>query len=487
MVRKFSVDFICIFFLLGLSLLYFHNLSADIYGGDVGDLTTAACVGGVPHPPGFPFFSLLGFGFCQLSQITPLSPVQSVGLLSVFAGVLGVGIYYFLAKRISNQSVAFLSSCVLAFSYLYWLYSELAEVFVLNAFFAILLFFLAERYRRTKQKKDLFLLCFFTGLSTTNHQIIIFIFPSLFILIAHNLWEIRKEWKTLLIGIFYGLLGFSMYGYSVIASLRQPVLDWAHITSIQDFLDMILRRRYGTFSAGVFQAPSGQGTLIILMQYFKSLISQITFPGFVLCLIGIDRVLKEDKVKAIAYASAFIVSGPFFFGYAGFPLATVFHAGVSERFLLFSTVILLFFLPYGIKTIIQTFLKFFPRPFYSILLQCVLFLIPAMLFFYNFPKTNLSTLTYGNQLGKNFLIALPKNAVILMDGDTTLFNTWYVHLVLEYRPDVTIVNLYSLSDSSYYMSVQKKVKKKYPTLVKDTLSLQTFKQIDSERPFFFCF
>lgn len=484
MLRKFSLDFVCITFLLVLSVLYFHNLSRDIYGGDVGDLTTAACVGGVPHPPGFPLFSLLGYGFCQLSHILPLSPAQSVGLISLFAGVFGVGIYYHMAKRVSSQSVALFSSCVLAFSYLYWLYSELAEVFVLNVFFAFALFFLAETYRRTHMKRDFLLLCFIAGLSTTNHQTIVFVFPSIGILIAPTLWKMRRDWKTLILGIGCGVLGFSIYGYSVLASLSHPALDWAHITNLQSFLDMILRKRYGTFSAGVFEAPSSEGTLIILTHYFKSLISQITFPGFLLCLIGIDRVLKEDKIRALAYSVAFILTGPLFFGYAGFPLNTYFHAGVSERFLLLSTGILLLFLPYGCKSVIQGFLRFFPRPSYSILLQCVLFLIPILLFVYNFPKTDLSKLTYGDELGKNFLKPLPQNAVVLMDGDTTLFNTWYVHLVLNYRPDVTVINMYSLYDSPYYVKKQAEAKKMFPHLTGDDIQIQTMLLIDKDRPFF---
>ena len=484
MLRKISLDFVCIIFLLALSLLYFHHGSRDIFGGDVGDLTTAACVGGVPHPPGFPLFSMLGYGFCQMSHVFPFAPTQSVGFISLLAGVLGVGVYYQMAKRISSQSVALFSSCVLAFSYLYWLYSELAEVFVLNVFFALALFFLAEKYRRTHARRDFLLLCFIAGLSTTNHQTIIFVFPSIFILIAHSLWNMRKDWKTLLLGIVCVLLGFSVYGYSVIASLRQPALDWAHITNFQSFIEMILRKRYGTFSAGVFEAPSSEGTLIILIHYFKSLISQITFPGFLLCLIGIDRVIKEDKIKALSYAVAFILTGPLFFGYAGFPLNTYFHAGVSERFLLLSTGILLLFLPYGCKSVIQGFLRFFPRPSYSILLQCVLFLIPFLLFIYNFPKTDLSTLTYGDQLGMNFLRPLPQNSVVLMDGDTTLFNTWYVHLVLNYRPDVTVVNMYSMYDSPYYMKKQAEAKKKFPHLTDDDIHMQTMLLIDKERPFF---
>jgi 4-amino-4-deoxy-L-arabinose transferase-like glycosyltransferase len=482
--RKFSFDLILVFLFVALFLLYFHNASRDIYGGDVGDLTTAACVGGVPHPPGFPLFSLVGFGFCRLSHVFPIPPVLAVGMISVLAGTLTVCMYYLLAREHTNKSIALFSSLTLAFTYLFWLYSELAEVFVLNAFFAVLLFFLAEKFRKSGLKKDFLWLCFTGGLSLTNHQTIIFIFPAIFLLVFSQLWSMKKEWKTLGGGLLLGLLGFSLYGYSVIASLSHPALDWAHITNVQSFLDMLLRKRYGTFSAGVFDSPTDVGTLIILKTYFISLLSQMTFPAFVLCLIGIDRVIKIDRVRAISYALGFLLSGPLFFGYAGFPLISLFHAGVSERFLILSTVIFLLFLPYGCQTIINGFLRFFPRKSYGILLQGVLFLIPFLLFVYNYPKTNLAPLHYGEQIGKNFLASLPKNAVVLMDGDTTLFNTWYVHLVLHFRPDVIVMNMYSLYDSPYYMSMRAKVKKEYPKLSDSDLAIEIFKQMDLSRPFF---
>lgn len=484
MLRKLHLELPLLFFSVFLFAIYILNASRDIYGGDVGDLTTAACVGGVPHPPGFPLFSLLGFSFCQMSHVFPLSPVFTVGLVSVFAGVLGACLYYFLAKRSTNQSVALFSTAVLSFSYLYWLYSELAEVFVLNAFFAILLFFLAEKFRRTEAKKDFFIFCFTLGLSLTNHQMILFIFPALLLLIFKNLWKLKNDWKMFVFGTVCGMLGLSLYGYSVISSLNHPLLDWAHITNVQTFMDMILRKRYGTFSAGVFDTPSSQGTLIILKVYFQSLISQITFPGFLLCLIGIDRLLKVDKMRAISYSTAFLVSGPLFFGFAGFPLMSYFHAGVSERFLLLSTVMLLLFLPYGCQACIQGFYTLFPRRTYSTLLQCVLFLIPLLLFFYNYPKTNLAPLHYGDTVGKSFLTPLPKNAVVLMDGDTTLFNTWYVHLVLNLRPDVTVINMYSLYDSPYYVHMQNSIKARNPNIKETDLIVATIKQIDLVRPFF---
>lgn len=41
-------------------IIYLHNLSASIYGGDSGDFLSAIAVRGVPHPSGYPLYMLLG-------------------------------------------------------------------------------------------------------------------------------------------------------------------------------------------------------------------------------------------------------------------------------------------------------------------------------------------------------------------------------------------------------------------------------------------
>ncbi|MBI2034467.1 MAG: DUF2723 domain-containing protein, partial [Candidatus Levybacteria bacterium] len=96
-------------FLFAFSLfIYLHNLSLSIYGGDVGDLVTAAIVGGVAHPPGYPLFTLLGFILTRLNIFTP---AFMVGLISVFSSSVSVLVYYFFSLKLTNSKlIAFISS-----------------------------------------------------------------------------------------------------------------------------------------------------------------------------------------------------------------------------------------------------------------------------------------------------------------------------------------------------------------------------------------
>src|SRR5664280_1156469 len=63
-----------------LSFFVFLLFQAQgIIGGDSGDLVTAVTTFGVPHPPGYPLYTFLGW---ILSHIPVFTPSWRVGLLS---------------------------------------------------------------------------------------------------------------------------------------------------------------------------------------------------------------------------------------------------------------------------------------------------------------------------------------------------------------------------------------------------------------------
>lgn len=427
---------------VGALLLFLHNASRSVYGGDVGDLVTAAFVGGVAHPPGYPLFSLLGFILTRFSSLFQQTPAFMAGLISIFSSAGSVVLFFLISKRLTKNSlVSLIGSLVLAFSYLFWFYAEIAEVFALNTFFAFLLMYLALVYRETKKARYLYLLALFAGLSLTNHQTIIFVFPSLLYLIYQPLWEIiKKQKRTLLYCFLLGLLGFSVYLYIIFASLRHPIIDWANITNVQSFIDFILRKRYGTFQAGNFPTPPPQVRAVILKYYFIDIISQLTVPVIVLSILGGIVLFLKNRSAAIALFVAFLLSGPFFITYAGFPLSDSYRFGVYERFLSLSASLWLLFLPIGILAFTQFLGRFFSKPVFIVFFQLIFLLTPLQLFIYNYPKTNLSSVWDGDTLGYDELRVMPKNGVLFLSGDTNLFNTWYVRYARGFRPDTMVLN-----------------------------------------------
>lgn len=470
---------IILFFIV--SLIYIHNLSRGVYGGDTGDFIAASIVMGVAHPPGYPLFTFIGF---LLTRIDIFTPAFMVGLVSAISSSLSVAVFYLISLRLTKSKfISVISSLILAFNFLFWFYAEIAEVFSLNVLFSLILILLALLFSEKKKKEIFFLLTFFAGLSLTNHHTIVLIFPTIFILTFKEALKIFKKPKNIFFSFLFTLLGFSVYLYVPIASFFNPPVNWIPVNDVQSFLRLFLRSDYGTFNAGPFSAVSFAERMAGLSIYFKYLIAQFTIPTVFLILTGLIYSFKINKKIFTAILIGFLLSGPIFIGYAGFPLINAFFIGINERFFLLSSVIVLLFIPFGLKGVGEITNKILKKNTYEKLFIGIFIIIPLSLFYYNFPKTDLSNITIGNDFAYDYLSSLPKNSLFLVGGDTPLLNSWYIHYGLNYRKDITIVNINQTKTDAYYNKEKNGYLKKNPKDANDpNLRLKLLKYISQKRP-----
>ena len=464
-----------------------HNASISVYAGDVGDLITASVVGGVAHPPGYALFTLLGFLITRLHFGS--SPAFQVGLISVAAGSLTVALFYLLIKKIiGNRLVAVITSLILAFTYPFWFYNEIAEVFALNSLFAISLTYLAILFSEKRKMSFLYLFFFVLGLSFTNHQTIIFILPSLFILLFQQKWfdsclslsktifnktlrlpRLKRDrsgkkyiniLKTISMIIFSFALGLTPFLYIPIASSHHPIINWDNVHDLPSFLHLILRKDYGTFDAGAFMKSTFLQRLIILKIYAFILSSQLTIPVVAMSILGIIRLIMLKKYRLLSsFLLAFIISGPLFIFYAGFPLQSNFLLGVYERFFTLSFIYFLLLFPFGLLWFSETISNILDRKIYKMLFQAVFLIITIYLFIYNFPKTDLSHVNSGENFAIDILSPLPSGSILFLSGDTDLFNSRYVEYVKHFREDVVLASINGpVGDSRYQVVLNETMK-----------------------------
>jgi len=174
--------------LLGVLILgvYFYWQTKSVYGGDAGDLVSAAYLKGVAHPPGYPLYTFLGY---LLTKVPYSTVAWRVGLLSVIPSALTVVALFFLISQelssgyhpeLSSKSSnpALIACLTLAFSYLFWLYAEVPEVFALHSLFVVSLTYTLFLWSEKKDNRLLYLFSFFFGLSLCHHHIILFLVPA---------------------------------------------------------------------------------------------------------------------------------------------------------------------------------------------------------------------------------------------------------------------------------------------------------------------
>ncbi len=217
-------------FLIALTV-YTLTLQPTVGLEDSGELIVASDYLGVPHPPGYPIWSLLTWGFQwvfhKMTYHGYPNPAWAVNFFSAFAGAAACAV---LALLVSRSGTDFLRSlkkasttlgdqterifcCVagissgllLAFSQGMWSQSVIAEVYSLNIFFQTLMLLFIYRWMvEPDNPKPLFLMAFVFGLGLTNHQTLIFM--GLAVALAIGLRNIRLFRDFAIVGIFYAVM-----------------------------------------------------------------------------------------------------------------------------------------------------------------------------------------------------------------------------------------------------------------------------------------
>lgn len=220
--------------------VYFFTLGPSVGLEDSGELATAAAHLGVPHPPGYPFWTLCSWIFCKLfSWVTYMghpTPAWAVSLCSAVFGAFAAG---FTAMLICRSGLDFIDggdtreedgesfslarfrpsalisfgggvagALTFAFSPVEWSQATIVEVYSLNAFFLMWVFLLSYRWMRRPSDKILWLTAFIFGLGLTNYQVLLFAVVPLAIIIAmKNIGLFRDVFIYLIpVGLTYQIL-----------------------------------------------------------------------------------------------------------------------------------------------------------------------------------------------------------------------------------------------------------------------------------------
>ncbi|MBP5319523.1 MAG: DUF2723 domain-containing protein [Kiritimatiellae bacterium] len=181
-------------------LVYFFTLGPSVTLEDCGELAVAGDHLGVPHPPGYPIWTMCAYLFSRVfSWVTyqgQPTPAWSISLMSAVFAALAAGITAMLITRSASDMVRQIhgdpddgsrdgenallcwsggvgGSLAFAFSPVMWSQATIVEVYTLNAFFLMWIFLLTYRWMRKPSDRILWLTAFVFGLGLTNYQVLL--------------------------------------------------------------------------------------------------------------------------------------------------------------------------------------------------------------------------------------------------------------------------------------------------------------------------
>ncbi len=219
--------------------VYFFTLGPSVGLEDSGELATAGAHLGVPHPPGYPFWTFCSWLFCKaFSWVTYMghpTPAWCISLFSATAGAFAAGFTAMLICRSGRDFLGYgtdggsgapeplpmegvnkwlcfgggvAGALTFALSPVEWSQSTIVEVYSLNAFFLMWVFLLSYRWMRRPSDAILWLTAFVFGLGLTNYQVLLFaIVPLALVILMKNGGMFRDVFTYLIpVALSYQLL-----------------------------------------------------------------------------------------------------------------------------------------------------------------------------------------------------------------------------------------------------------------------------------------
>ena len=429
--------------------LYVSQQITSIYGGDSGELVSAAYTWGIAHP-GYPLYTLLG---AIISHIITVGTVAwRMGFLSSVPMATSVYLVWRIVHRLTKSLPASTAASVLyGLLYPVWLYGITPEVFGIYAMFSALFVYLTILWIEDLHTRTLMLLAFITGLAFTHHHLIL-------LAVVAAAFTAYKYYKKSILALraragrfaLLFVVGLAPYLYAPIASFFNPPFDREHAATIDGFLRLITRASYGSFraSAGTGGILNGLADVATFGQY---VVSDMTLAGVVFACAGLYYLWLKNK-RIFSFIALYLLLLFVYFFYAGFPLLIHFHIGTLERF---------FIVPYQILAILfGVGVAFFTGKFgptFSFIIYALIFLLPLGALRAHYSQ--LSGLTNDRTLenyAKDVNASIPFGSIYGAYEDTTASAIDYTHYVTSQRPDIIYVNYYMLGKSYYRQQLHKR-------------------------------
>jgi hypothetical protein len=436
---------------LGAGAYYWIQACPTFYYWDSAELSAAVLGGGVPHPPGFPFFLILS----RIWQfLVPLSSYFSLNIFSAFFGALGLVLWYlvilnFLRLLLGTKSEglvglsSFLAITLMAISLTYSIQATRYEVYSLNfAGFAGMVLICLKISEREKPSAGLSMALFaILGLFLAVHNLTIALaLPGLllFLLLDKKITPsyaiLGLAGSILLAGFFYLALLFRASG--------NPALNWGNPSSLGRLIDYIMVKGFAVSGSRLSISHLDDQLRFAYEVIFK----QMGPAAMALALVGMGYSIRRNWKIGIPLASILLLN---LFSVA-FAENYFYENYDLHGYLMISLAVSVGFLAVSFAVILKYMLSRFRGRKAEIarLLAVTSFLIFAMLIITppikdNFLSANLSEVRGAEEYARQFLSGAPPGSVII----TSSYNTYFCLLAYRARlaPDErkTVLNIYN--------------------------------------------
>jgi hypothetical protein len=401
-------------------------------GHDTGELTTACCIQGIPHSPGYPLFVALGW----LATKAPIAgePAYRINLLCALETSLAMA-FLGLALSYRVHCIAAVGAASLAgVSVAIWRQAVAAEVFSLHLLFLCSLIYLAVLWQQStdKSRREIVLVTSAILGCCLAHQHVIALAAPAFLGFGFLAKGKGRIWGFSWLNLPVLLLCLvAPYALQMYFAQQEPALNWEKVTTLPKIVHHFLRKSYGTglLNQAALQYDSRAGQAQATAYLISLTRNYFPLPSFVLLGLCLDRVVRNGKLNplVILFGGLSVAYGPFF-AILGNQPSTEFYWDMMERFYSSSCVGMAGLIGLGIDWLIQL------NPVHRRKLPYALTALIAYTTYLNYPKCSQRGQYYAVDTFRAAYRSFPSRSAAIVGGDLPAGATDYLCYVMgEFR------------------------------------------------------
>lgn len=403
--------------------VYLRTMCRTIYVGDSGELAAAVHVMGIPHPPGYPLYVLLGKLFSVLVPVG--KPAFRLNLFSAFCTSIASGFLTMTLQLMGlNAWVAVAGGLCFGLGASVWSQAGIPRVYALGGLISSLsTYFFMKWYIASDQMAWLYASAFVVGLGLANHPVVWAHVPAM---AAAGVMRRPDLLTQPLPWIWAGLAlvpGVSLYfTWIPVRARSKPPVNWGNIQDIAGLKKFLGRKEY--WRHRWVHSPVDAWTVIRF--YVERVGTEYGFLGSAAIIVGLPILFVQSP--AIGMFVAVLIFFNAFSMIAHARREDIFH---WTRYMITAWFALALPLAVGWNLMLVAF----PEPMrpYAALLPAILLLVV------NFRMSDLSRHRYADEYNRRILETLPENCTLIAQDDNVVFPLMYLRYAEKVRPDVKLL------------------------------------------------
>ena len=231
-------------------LLYFITIAPSAWMWDTGEYIAAAKILGLPHPPGNPFFLIIGHVFGDLPL--PGGYAQHINTMAALASAGSAGFWFLVTERIlsgwlprswQRLTGAAIGTLIGATAFTVWNQSVVNEkVYTISLFFFCAVSWLMISWtddpEGPKANKRLLMVAYLLGLGYANHPAGFLALPAVGVAILVRRWQTLLDWRLIVKGVLVLALGLTPFIYEPIRAAYFPPLNEGEPTACLEKIEV---------------------------------------------------------------------------------------------------------------------------------------------------------------------------------------------------------------------------------------------------------